>query len=289
VVIGIDELDKMASAKEAARFLNEIKALFGHPGVYYLVSLSEDAAASFEQRGVGIRDVFESVFDSVVRVEPLSAAESVTVLQRRIIGMHPPFGELCHVLSGGLPRELIRCAREAAALAARPETQDVPVLTRRLLAARSAARQEAVGEIAGRHVRTDGTQPVLTWLRALESTLGPDELLNRCEIAPLILDVRAASEIVAELESALIGLAAWWHHAATVMQFADALTRHGLGWACTPLEDAPSLIDLLARGYLDLAVAPELSWATVSAARERLGVGAVPYPLGTGDAGVLGP
>ena len=46
VVIGIDELDKLESGVKAKQFLNDIKGIFGVRGCYFLVSVSEDAAAA---------------------------------------------------------------------------------------------------------------------------------------------------------------------------------------------------------------------------------------------------
>jgi hypothetical protein len=66
--IGIDELDKLKSDEDAERFLNEIKILFGLPGCYYFVSISESALARFERRGLPLRDTFDSSFDEVLHL-----------------------------------------------------------------------------------------------------------------------------------------------------------------------------------------------------------------------------
>jgi hypothetical protein len=108
--IGIDELDKISSDEDAERFLNEIKAIFGVDGCFYLVSVSENAMSSFERRGLPFRDVFDSTFDEIVRIERFSYEQSRTLIKRRTI-MPDPFIALCHCVSGGLPRDLIRTAR----------------------------------------------------------------------------------------------------------------------------------------------------------------------------------
>ena len=108
--IGIDELDKISSDEDAERFLNEIKAIFGIEGCFYLVSVSENAMSSFERRGLPFRDVFDSTFDEIVRIERFSYAQSRLLIKRRTI-MPEPFIALCHCVSGGLPRDLIRTAR----------------------------------------------------------------------------------------------------------------------------------------------------------------------------------
>ncbi len=111
VRIGIDELDKMED-EQARRFLNEIKVIFRVSGCFYLVSVSEDAMAYFERRGLPFRDVFDSSFDDMVRVGYLSYKDSRRVLRRRVVGMPIPFIALCHALGGGLARDVIRAARD---------------------------------------------------------------------------------------------------------------------------------------------------------------------------------
>ena len=76
LVIGIDELDKMGSDASAKEFLNNIKGVFGVDGCYYLVSVSDDAMAGFERRGMPVRDVFDSSFDAIQRIGYLTLDES---------------------------------------------------------------------------------------------------------------------------------------------------------------------------------------------------------------------
>lgn len=120
VVIGIDELDKLSDAKQAQRLVNELKAILGVPYCYYLISISDDALAAYEMRGLPARDAFDSAFDEVIHVRYLDLAGSERLLDQRVIGMWEPFAWLCHCLSGGLPRDLIRAARHVviAAVAA---------------------------------------------------------------------------------------------------------------------------------------------------------------------------
>lgn len=112
VVVGIDELDKMEDIDAAREFLNNIKGVFGAKGCFYLVSVSDDAMSSFERRGLPFRDVFDSSFDSILRVDYLTLGESRDVLEGRITGLPVPFQCLCHTVAGGLPRDLIRVTRE---------------------------------------------------------------------------------------------------------------------------------------------------------------------------------
>jgi hypothetical protein len=77
-----------------------------------MVSVSDDALTAFERRGLPLRDAFDSSFDEIIHVAPLSYAESRRLLYRRVIGLTEPYVALCHCLAGGLARDLIRAARQ---------------------------------------------------------------------------------------------------------------------------------------------------------------------------------
>ncbi|MFG2533220.1 hypothetical protein [Streptomyces sp. NPDC048516] len=112
LVIAVDELDKLKSAESVEDFLNDIKAVFGASRCFFLVSVSEEAAASFERRGKPFRDVFDSSFDDVITLQRLSMPTARKILYGLLLGWKEPFVALCYVLSGGLPRELLRSTRE---------------------------------------------------------------------------------------------------------------------------------------------------------------------------------
>ncbi|MDQ3790199.1 MAG: hypothetical protein M3422_23525, partial [Actinomycetota bacterium] len=112
VLIGIDELDRISNGDDAQRFINELKAVFNVPNCYFLVSVSEDALADFELAAMGMRTVFDSAFDTIVRVDYLEFAQARLLLNRRIIDLPEQFAALAYVMSGGLARELARVAEE---------------------------------------------------------------------------------------------------------------------------------------------------------------------------------
>lgn len=116
IVIGIDELDKIENDGDATTFLNEIKSVFGIPRCFYLISVSESAMSSFERRGLPFRDVFDSSFDSILRVGYLTFEMAQELLSRRVIGKPIQFMCLCYCLSGGLARDLIRAFRRVVEL-----------------------------------------------------------------------------------------------------------------------------------------------------------------------------
>jgi hypothetical protein len=170
VTIVIDELDKLASDELAQRFVNEIKAVFGVPGCYYLLSISETAMSSFERRGIRFRDAFDSALDDVFRIECLPLAESRRVIRRRIFGFPEPFVCYAHVMSGGLPRDLIRECRSLVidGHLHLPEGVQAMVrrdLTKKLLALRVVARGLKIGRRTSR---------LLAALRELETVADAD-------------------------------------------------------------------------------------------------------------------
>jgi hypothetical protein len=112
VLIGIDELDRISDGEQAQKFLNELKAIFNVPKCYFLVSVSEDAMVEFELSAMGTRTVFDSAFDTIVRVDYLRFEEARRMLAQRIVNLPEQFVTLAYVLSGGLARELVRTAEE---------------------------------------------------------------------------------------------------------------------------------------------------------------------------------
>lgn len=119
VIIGIDELDKLASDELARQFINDIKSLFGIEHCFYLVSVSENAMSSFERRGLPFRDEFDSAFDELLYVDYLSFFHATQLLDRRVVGRPIPFFAFSYCMSGGLPRDLIRTFRSVLEVHAR--------------------------------------------------------------------------------------------------------------------------------------------------------------------------
>ncbi|WP_326834837.1 hypothetical protein VSH64_07890 [Amycolatopsis rhabdoformis] len=112
MVIAIDELDKIGEPEKAHQFINDIKGVFGVRGCMFFVSVSDDAVLNFEQRGLGIRDAFDSAFSEMVRLDHFTLEESRRWVASRVVGVTEQFCYLCHCLSGGLPRDLQRYAVE---------------------------------------------------------------------------------------------------------------------------------------------------------------------------------
>jgi len=284
LIVGIDELDKMASPREVRSFLNDIKSLFGQSDTYYLVSVSEQAMSAFERRGLPIRDVFDSVFDDVLHVGYLQLQESEALLQQRVIGMGPPFAALCHCMAGGLPRELIRCARKAVVAA--EEESELPAVASSVIRERVEAQQHAVEVAVWPKIDRDGRQPVVGWLGALPDLGGGRDpaatvsaLLERCSVEAVLgaLDAAALGGAGEEEPSAdvkprlaVIQLATSWYHEATMLELFIRLDATEFGkdreWTAGERKN----LELLCRAQQELASSVELAWSTVSELRRLL-------------------
>jgi len=229
VRIGIDELDKMDDAV-ARRFLNEIKVVFRVPGCFFLISISEDAMSSFERRGLPFRDVFDSSFDDVEPVRHLRLRDSKALLDRRIVGLPLPFVCLIHCTSGGLPRDLIRAARELVELKQGTELNEAAA---RLVGDAVRSKAEAM-RIMARGFRSERHVTVFVdWLgELLQADADADALLRLCRnfkselLAPLAAlpddeDLKSEHRNVQALS---MQLAAFAYLASTVLELFSLFT-----------------------------------------------------------------
>jgi Cdc6-like AAA superfamily ATPase len=149
LIIGIDEVDKIQDSDRAEEFLNDIKAIFGVPGCLYIVSLSEDALASFARRAPAIRSAFDSAFDEIVSVGPMTYKQSEQLLFKRIAGVPRPFIALCYVLAGGLPRDLVRAARALIDVTPAQNEKSLPETTHALVKRElESLRQASIRQLA---------------------------------------------------------------------------------------------------------------------------------------------
>lgn len=151
VIVCIDEMDKIRDSSRAEQFLNDIKAIFDVPGCLYLVSISEDAMTVFASQTPAIRTAFDSAFDEIVSVAPMTFAEAQDLLDLRVTGVPRPFLALCHVLAGGVPRELIRAARALIHVAGElgSKAPDLPHVSRRMIEVRcEVMRREAILQLS---------------------------------------------------------------------------------------------------------------------------------------------
>jgi hypothetical protein len=188
VVVGIDELDKIPSDKEAVEFLNHVKALFDTKNCSFIVSVSETAWAQFESRGgLPFRDAFDSSLDEVITVGVLRPAESRDLLRRRSVAVTDMQALFCHCLSAGVPRDLLRAARRLAQSGDASADRSFAAVAEVMLA-EDVATKVTAAELRVRTADADGRYPavladVARWASAwpdVDPLLGPLHAAGFC-------------------------------------------------------------------------------------------------------------
>lgn len=127
VVVAIDELDKMSSSEKVSELLKGVKGIFDVPGVHYFVSISDEAARRLDLGGIAERNEFNSSFYQVFRLPPLSLVGASNILQSREAELDDRAVAVVTVLSGGVPREVIRLADCALDLQQQPSEVGQPL------------------------------------------------------------------------------------------------------------------------------------------------------------------
>ncbi|MFD2416255.1 transcriptional regulator [Amycolatopsis pigmentata] len=272
VVIILDELDKILSPAEAQDFVNEVKALFNLdvPGFLFLVSVSEDALASFERRGLPVRDAFDSAFDAIFRLEYLTLDDARSVLSSRVLGLPEPFMCLCHCMSGGLPRELLRVARQVTA-----QDGTLEEVSRQLVADDLAGKAAGLRTIVAREAYDD----VLAgeFVRHVDAHLvtEPAVLLGAAAKPPIPLEADSTALLRIQMETL-----AYLYYLGTVREvFGTGFSKEDLARGRDSEGDAS--FDTLASVRQLFSVNARLAWLTISAFRESWNLPTVPAPAGT--------
>ncbi|GAA1861085.1 hypothetical protein GCM10009836_46530 [Pseudonocardia ailaonensis] len=261
IVIAVDELDKV-SAERAVDFVEDLKAIFGVPNCFYLVSISEDAMEDFERRGTPFRTAFDSAFDEVVALRYFTFDESRELLRSRVVAMPQRFSALCHVVSGGLPRDLLRAARSLYGLG-------VPITLE------AAARRMVLAELSRRTISTakalrtvpvtnEELARVLRWADSDEGhDLGDDALLRDiAEVRGAAKALRdSADHTVAEQFSSWSTFALF---ALTLIQLCDESRRDHAGIL--------EFITRLAQARQAFTVHPDVAMDRVETVRAEVGL-----------------
>ena len=276
VVIIIDELDKIASPEKAQEFINEAKALFNidFSGCLYLISVSEDALASFERRGLPIRDAFDSAFDEVFRIDYLTMKDSYTLLRNRITGLSEPFLCLCHCLAGGLPRELIRVAREVTD----PDLGDTTLgmVCHNLVSADLRNKTAALRTVISRDAHFEPwASELIRYLNEYSiSGMSADSLIQAAAKPPVksLQEVSLDDQPVVDLLSAIqFSTITYLYYCATLLEvFTDDLTDEQMSEARDTVGDGS--FDALASIRQLFAVSARVAWLSISAFRKAWGL-----------------
>jgi hypothetical protein len=274
VMIGIDELDKMRSAEDVELFLNEIKSIFGVRNCFFIVSVSEDAAAGFERRGVPFRDVFDSCFDEIVALQHLEFLDSRRLLANEVGAWARPFVTLCHVLSGGLPRDLLRTARLVVASAEADRHVRIGPTTTQLIEADLTGRSRAISHEVRKLVEDESARTLYALLPspqldASALTAQAERLLAFANISPLPdaalnghEQTGKTSRHAEQLRRLATELAATLLLNATLVQFfSENYSSERMARAEDASEAAGASIELLAEARRSLGINPWLAMA----------------------------
>jgi hypothetical protein len=299
VFVAIDELDKLEADDDTAnRFLNDLKAAFGVPSTYFLVSVSEDAMSRFERRGLPFRDVFDSTFDEIVRVEPLSLAEAQQLLSERVVGLPYIYSGLCHVLAGGIPRDLIRIARriiEVNDRLGKPDTLGAIVVQLMIDDLRGKADAVEHATIA-LDAPDDWFTTMIEWIRGFRvASASRAALMNAAtelhHSAAQFDATHQLSEKEGVAQTALrrltLELGTYGYFAVTTLDFfSDALTEGEIEAAANGAGNAPTL-EHLAHARMAFAVSARTAWLGINTFRTAAGLqpASLPVPPLMGSAG----
>jgi hypothetical protein len=294
-VVAIDELDKLESVDKAREFLNEIKGVLDAPNTRFIVSMSEDAIASFERRGLPFRDVFDSAFDEVVRVPYLTVKQARMLLDGRVTDVPVPFLVLAYCQSGGLPRDLLRATDRILSLAGRDGAAlDLAAVTRHVVHQDLAGKTEAVTSA----IKSIGVEPhVSDALRCFQSLdkcapggprrvpclLDENWLEGLEQLNPILMaddsdDVSDRRELL-RLTVELVG---YFYYCRTLLELFDASTDDGVNRLMAAVNQDDGLaVDELARARQNFAVNPFVAWDQVCRLRtaQRLQPFDLPTPL----------
>jgi hypothetical protein len=278
VVVIIDELDKIDSSESARNFVNELKAVFSvdRSGYLFLVSVSEEALASFD-RGLPVRDAFDSAFDEISRVEYLRLSDTYSLLRSRVIGLGEPFLCLGHCLAGGLPREIIRVTRDIVDKIDIQHPPTLGVVTAALVAEDLRDKISGLRAFAGRMVSCEPYVSDLMW--HLESVADDDitaaKLMIKVTTPPIkaLTDEQGANDLVTMQLSSL----GYLYYGATLLEvFADGLTETQLARGRDGRGEGS--FDTLASVRQLFGINARLAWLTLSAFRTTWGLESVAPP-----------
>lgn len=120
LVICIDELDKIIDLGEVRQFIRKVKGIFEVPGVYYYLSLADDAFAALYLGSAEGKEELDSSFDHVLRVPTLGCEEGTEIAREYLekIGIRECHERLPRTIAAaafGIPRDILRLCDDVGA------------------------------------------------------------------------------------------------------------------------------------------------------------------------------
>lgn len=111
IIIAIDELDKVIDTQRLHEMLKSIKAIFEIPGVYYILSISEDALGTYQLRHLQTKNEIDSAFTHIFKLEPFDEKSSLAFFTDPSRNLNPALLPAAIVFGGGVPRDMERLAQ----------------------------------------------------------------------------------------------------------------------------------------------------------------------------------
>ncbi|HJP77566.1 MAG TPA: hypothetical protein VJ914_25070 [Pseudonocardiaceae bacterium] len=275
VVVAIDELDKIDNAEQAQQLVNEIKGLFGADHGQFLVSVSDDALASFERGGSApIRDAFDSAFDEIIRIDHLNIDASVRICHSKVIGVPPPFVCLAHCFAGGLARDLIRALRSIWAMSLGTERRLEEICVG-LISADLDRKAHGLGTAMDRLDNTTAATEFIVTLRGLRA-----DVSTLLAVLPTLAP-DSDPDSAPELSRLRWQAATYVYHCATLLEVftPDRMTKQNVDRRRQNLTTHPGSFDALALAKRELGAHPLLAWRRVDEFRADWGLSKAPGHL----------
>jgi hypothetical protein len=203
---------------------------------------------------LALRDAFDSAFDEIVRVGYFTLSDADLLLSERAGDIAEPFRYLCHCLSGGLPRELMRVAQNMVAMAGPDEMPSLAEVAHQLVTNELGRKADSLQEAAA---RIGAGADVADFVRVIHECIANPSPLMLLRYAP------AAHAGDSPLDRLRLEACTYLRFAATILQvFDDDLDRDRVHDART-LADDPGSFDSLATVLQRLAGHPMVAALTL--------------------------
>jgi hypothetical protein len=113
----LDELDKISDPTQLIELLKGVKGVLGVKNTHFILTVSEDATALFNDRYTGRRNLLESSFDEIVHLDRVSLELATRIVNDSLSALadvehsrRPDLSALAWIFGAGIPREIKRCA-----------------------------------------------------------------------------------------------------------------------------------------------------------------------------------
>lgn len=178
IVIAIDELDKLHDQNIARELLRDVKGIFEVQNVYFLISISNEAQASFVLGALMNRSEFHSTFYKVIDAGYRTPGQCAELVCQRESQFPKDTALLLGVLSGGNIRELLRMV-DIAMLSG---TQNEPeAAINNILAAERTALLNVILDIEINDVERLNIYTILNMLHLYTSDIEFRDALIKCD------------------------------------------------------------------------------------------------------------